>query len=80
MDFLNWLSDKFSDIYNSMIDLLPKSPIVWLASNSKVQVYLAYVNWFVPIYLWISILETWIVAVAIYYVVQVILRWLKIVE
>ena len=80
MDFLDWISEKFSSIYNGILDLLPESPIVWLSSNSKAQMYLSYVNWFVPVYLFISILETWIVAVAMYYAVQVVLRWLKVVE
>lgn len=80
MDILEWLSDKFSEIYNSIIDLLPGSPIVYLTSNPTITKYMSFVNWFFPVYLWISMLETWLVAVGIYYAVQVILRWIKVVE
>lgn len=80
MDLLNWLSGKFSTILNAIFDILPKSPITFLSSNSSVTYYLSFVNWFVPIYLWMSILEAWLTAIAVYYVYQVILRWIKVIE
>lgn len=80
MDFLNWLSDSFSTIIDNILNLLPKSPIVFLTSNPTITKYMSYVNWFIPIYLWISILESWLTAVVTYYIVQVILRWAKVVE
>ena len=38
------------------------------------------VNWFVPVNSFVSILETWLVAVGIYYVYQIVLRWIKVIE
>ena len=80
MDFLQWLSGVFQSIANSILDILPTSPIVYLASDPTVSKYLGYVNFFIPVYLWISILEGWLVAIAIFYAVRVILRWLKVSE
>lgn len=80
MDFLEWLSGVFQNIANNILNILPTSPIVYLASDSTVSKYLGYVNFFIPVYLWISILESWLVAIAIYYAVRVILRWLKMSE
>lgn len=80
MDFLDWLSGKFGEVIDSLTSLLPKSPIVYLTTNDTISDILSYVNWFIPIYLWISILEGWLTAVCIYYIVQVILRWVKIIE
>lgn len=80
MDFLEWLSNSFKSIVDGIIKVLPSSPIVYLTQNDSISKYMSYVNWFIPVYLWISILETWLVAVTVYYVVQVVLRWVKVVE
>lgn len=80
MDFLEWISGAFSDIVDRMLDLLPTSPIVYLQSNATVSLYLGYVNFFVPVYLWISILQSWLIAIAVFYAIRVIFRWLKMAE
>lgn len=80
MDFLNWLSDKFQNLIDNFFNLLPKSPIVYLTKNPDISRIIGYINWFCPIYLWISILENWLVCILTYYVVQVVLRWLKAIE
>lgn len=80
MDFLDWISSSFKSIWEGILKLLPTSPIVYLTRNETISKYMSYVNWFIPIYLWISMLETWLVAVMVYYLVQVVLRWIKVVE
>lgn len=37
-------------------------------------------NWFVPVGTFVGILETWLAGVAIYYVYQIVLRWVKVIE
>ena len=80
MDLLNWITDNFQKIVDGIINALPKSPIVFLSTNPSISKVLSYVNWFIPIYLWISVLETWLIAIATYYIYQVILRWVKAIE
>lgn len=80
MDFLTWLSDKFKTIADSIIGILPRSPFVYLTANDEIKTILSYINWFVPIYLWISILETWLTCIFIWYAVQIVLRWIKMIE
>ena len=80
MDFFYWLGDVFSGLADEIINVLPSSPISWLQANSEISKYMSYVNWFVPVYTFIGMMEVWLTAVVIYYVVQVILRWAKIVE
>lgn len=80
MDFFTWLGEKFSDLADKLINALPPSPIAWLQANSEINKYMSYVNWFIPVYTFIGMMEVWLTAVVIYYVVQVILRWAKIVE
>lgn len=77
MDFLEWLSNSFNSIVNAIFDILPTSPIVYLSKDKIIGTYLSYVNYFIPIYLWLSILEAWGIAVAIYYCYKIVLRWIK---
>ena len=80
MDFFNFLGDQFSDLGQTIVNSLPGSPIVWLQANSQIQQYLKWVNWFIPIYQMIPILETWLICVSVYVALQVFLRWAKVVE
>lgn len=80
MDLFNYIGQQLSDLGQTIIDTLPASPIVWLESNSQIQQYLKWVNWFIPIYQMIPILEIWLVCVSIYILFQIVLRWAKVVE
>ncbi len=68
---------------NGILSLLPDSPFVILDKldgSGEIAKILSYVNWFIPIYTFVGILEGWLVCIAIYYVYQVVLRWLKAIE
>lgn len=80
MDFFNFVSEQFSNLGETIVNALPSSPIVWLEANTQIRQYLKWVNWFIPIYQMIPILEAWLVCVVCYYVLQIILRWIKVVE
>lgn len=80
MELLEKLGETASGLMEKLIDLLPKSPIVYLTANPTVREYLGYINWFIPIYSMITLLEGWIVCIASYYVFQWILRWIKAIE
>lgn len=80
MDFLNFVVENFNDLGNMIVELLPKSPIVWISRDAEIGKYMAYVNWFIPVYAIIATLEAWLVAVAGWYAFQVILRWIKVTE
>lgn len=80
MDFFNYVGQQFSNLGETIINALPSSPIVWLEANTQIKQYLKWVNWFIPIYQMIPVLEAWLVCVICYYVIQVILRWIKVVE
>ena len=80
MDILDKLGSTFSDLWDKLLDVLPKSPISYLEADPEVKVILSYVNYFIPISAFISMLEVWLVAVAAYYALQLILRWFKMIE
>lgn len=80
MDLFTWISDSFTELGQKIIDFLPGSPIVYLETIPEVEKYLGMLNWFIPIYTMISLTEAWLLCVLLYYVVQVILRWIKVIE
>ena len=77
MDFFNWIGEKITSIIDTVIGSLPSSPIVWLESNPVVSELMPYVNWFIPVYTFISMAELWVTACVAYYSIKLILRWAK---
>lgn len=66
-----------------VIELFPASPLQPLIaslSNSAVADWLGYVNWFIPVGTMLGILATWLTCIAAYYVYQIIMRWIKVIE
>ena len=76
------LSDALVSLAVSIVELFPASPFTVLdeLGNSEVYEWLRMVNWFIPIGTFVSILEAWLVCVAAYYVYQIVLRWIKVIE
>lgn len=80
MDFLSSIGETVSSIGDKIIELLPRSPISFIDSNPQIREYISFMNWFIPVDTMIAMTEAWLTAIVIYYVVQIILRWAKIVE
>lgn len=76
------LSDALVDLAVSVIELFPASPFTILdeLSGSVAYEWLQFVNWFVPIGTFVGIFEAWLSGVAIYYIYQIVLRWIKVIE
>lgn len=76
------LSDALISFAVGVVELFPASPFTVLdeLSNSEVYEWLRMVNWFIPIGTFVGILEGWLVCMAAYYVYQVVLRWVKVIE
>lgn len=77
--FLQVLINVLGTVLGGLVGLLPKSPFHFV-SNSQFGDLLAKINYFVPIYEFISILELWIVAVGLYYLYSIVARWLKAID
>lgn len=76
--FANMLIKGLGGIGNVVMLLLPDSP--FLAFNNLEIPYIETLNWVIPVSTFISILSAWLVAIGLYYLVQTILRWVKIIE
>lgn len=77
--FKNMITDGLIAVLN----LFPSSPFDVLqdmTANSQVYEWLQVLNWFVPVGTFVAILEVWLVGIAFYYVWQIVLRWLQVIE
>ena len=65
-----------------VVELFPQSPFTILdeLTQSEFYTWLQYLNWFIPVNTFVGILEAWLVCVGLYYVYQVVLRWVKVIE
>lgn len=73
---INFVIKSLGYILNVALSLLPDSPFLYI-SNMAVSNYINSLAWIVPIGSMLSILQLWLVAIALYYIVSVFLRWAK---
>lgn len=76
MDSLISLWDQFSE---SLMEVLPTSPFRQFLDNFAEIPYLGYLNWFVPVKGILVVMGAWLVAVGLYYLYSIIMRWLKVI-
>lgn len=77
------LTDTLVSLALQVINLFPASPLQPLIAqlaNSGLSDWLGYVNWFIPVGTMLGILSAWLTCIAAYYVYQIILRWIRVVE
>ena len=67
--FLDWV-----------LKLLPTSPFAAYIDALENIPFLAYLNYFLPISTFVSIGEAWLVAVGLFYLYSIILRWIRAIE
>lgn len=79
ISLLNFIIDSAAALISAIFILLPNSPFdsVSLAPISK---WLGYLNYLLPITEIIGILTLWGSCIGIYYLYQIALRWIKVVE
>jgi hypothetical protein len=70
------LTDWLKSAIAFLINLLPDSPFTAI-NHSVISEYLPYLNWFIPFNQILAILQLWLVAVGVFYIYKVILKWIK---
>lgn len=67
-------------ILSTVLALLPSSPFVGFNYLIKQVPYLGYINWFIPVPEIITILESWLAIVAVYYSILFALNYVGILK
>lgn len=76
---LGWLNDLFNWCGEALLKILPTSPFQGLISSFSNIPYLGEVNWVIPIGDFIKIGGLWLGAIGLFYMYQIIMRWLKVI-
>lgn len=79
ISFLNYVIDVFASLINFIFSLLPGSPFSSV-SLSPISKWLGYLNYLLPITEIIAILSLWGTCIGVYYLYQIVLRWVKVVD
>lgn len=78
-----WVLFTYLANYTEVGKFLPISPFQrWIAGWDGWEViakYMRWINWFVPVGTILQILTIWLTAIAVFYAIMAILRWVKIV-
>ena len=74
---LDWFGELINKFASMILSVLPHSPVQkYLASFDNLP-YLGWLNWFVPVSAIITVAETWLVCIGLFYLYQIILRWVR---
>lgn len=79
IDFCNFIIIACGDILTFIFALLPNSPFN-LIDMSSLTNFIGYLNYLIPVTEIVSILTLWTSCIGIYYIYQIVLRWVKVVE
>lgn len=74
---LDFIMELFSKFASTLVKVLPVSPFQPYITAFSDLPYLGYLNWFLPIGACIKIGEAWLVAIGLFYLYSIILRWIK---
>lgn len=77
---LDWFAELLAKFGNMILTALPKSPVQQFLGSFEDLPYLGYLNWFIPISSIIIVLEAWLVAIAVFYLYSMILRWIRAID
>lgn len=73
MDLFKWVKGSLQELVN----MLPLSPFHEHIQNFADSEWIAYFNWFVPVKELMIITGGWITCIAVFYLMSVLLRWIK---
>lgn len=74
------IMEVLNTVLNYIFSFLPRSPFTSAMDTIGEIPYLGYINYFIPIKGILAITTIWLTAVGIFYVYQIVLRWIKAVD
>lgn len=77
MDILQNIFKPFVEFLKSV---LPLSPFRQFLSRFASIPHLDWLNWFVPVREILAVMSAWLVAVGLFYLYSVIMRWIKVID
>lgn len=78
-DFVSYVKPIFQDTLNSILRLLPHSPFREFIDSMDTWDFLGVLNWLFPVGTCLTIMADWLLAIGLFYVYSVVMRWLKVI-
>lgn len=72
-----WMQELLGKFGEMLMAVLPTSPFQQFLSDFADIPYLGFANWFIPIGSFIKIGKAWLIAIGVFYMYSVIMRWVK---
>lgn len=76
---MEWLSSIWDAFAQALLSVLPTSPFAGYIDAFRDLPFLGWINWFVPVRAILTVLASWLGAVALFYLYSIAMRWLKII-
>lgn len=77
LDLLDELVEKFWDKISYIMPSDPLKPLINQLSVGSLSEYIGYINYFFPVGFFLKAFSAFLVSLAAYYIVIVVLRWIK---
>lgn len=77
--FINLIIKGIGVAIGLVVGLLPPSPFA-LIDNSPIAEFIGGLNWIIPISSMVTILSAWVICIGVYYLVMLVLRWVKAID
>lgn len=74
------MQELWDSFGHTITSILPQSPFTDFINSINNLPYLGWLNWFFPVGQLLQILGLWLGAVAVFYLYQIVLRWLKVIQ
>lgn len=74
------MAELWQSFGNNIVNILPRSPFAAWIDNAQSLPYMNYVNWVIPFGDMLQIFGVWLSAVAVFYLAQIVLRWVKVIQ
>lgn len=74
---LDWFMELVQRFGETVMRMLPRSPVKDYINNLGEVEFLSYLNWFIPIGMILKVLSAYLTAIALFYCYSLILRWIK---
>lgn len=74
------MQELWESFGHTITNILPRSPFAEFINNAQQMPYMSWVNWVIPFGDMLKVFGAWLGAVAIFYGIQIVLRWLKVVQ
>lgn len=74
------MAELWQSFGDSLLNILPRSPFRDFIASFETFPGLSWLNWLIPVGTLLEIFGAWLGAVAVFYLAQIVLRWLKVIQ